>query len=96
MLFRSGDRRNAAKRLINLVDALYDCRVKIVASVATMPEGLWTGGDGAESFEFARTISRLTEMRSEEYAASPHLTGAGEVVVLEPARLYALFRGATA
>lgn len=67
------DRRNAAKRLINLVDALYDCRVKIFASAAAEPKRLWGGTDGAETFEFARTISRLTEMRSEEYAAEPHL-----------------------
>ncbi len=74
------DKRNAAKRLINLVDALYDCRVKIVASAAGAPEQLWGGSDGAETFEFARTISRLTEMRSQEYAQSPHLTGEGGVV----------------
>lgn len=71
------DRRNAAKRLINLVDALYDCRVKILASAAGAPDVLWGGSDGAETFEFARTISRLTEMRSEEYAASPHLAANG-------------------
>ncbi len=68
-----GEKRNAAKRLINLVDALYDCRVKILASAAVVPEALWAGSDGTETFEFARTVSRLTEMRSEEYAASPHL-----------------------
>ena len=71
------DKRNAVKRLINLVDALYDCRVKLVASAAATPEGLWTGADGAETFEFQRTVSRLTEMRSEEYAASPHLAEHG-------------------
>lgn len=74
------EHRNAVKRLINLVDALYDCRVKIVASAAVQPEALWAGADGAETFEFTRTISRLTEMRSEEYAAAAHLTGTGEEV----------------
>ncbi len=74
------ERRNAAKRLINLVDALYDCRVKILASADALPDLLWGGSDGTETFEFARTISRLTEMRSEEYAAGPHLTGEGGVV----------------
>ena len=74
------ERRNAAKRLINLIDALYDCRVKIVASAAVAPERLWTETDGAESFEFARTISRLTEMRSTEYAEMPHRTGEGTLV----------------
>ena len=71
------EKRNPAKRLINLIDALYDCRVKIVASAATSPEALWTETDGAESFEFARTVSRLTEMRSSEYAATLHGTGEG-------------------
>jgi cell division protein ZapE len=74
------ERRNAAKRLINLIDALYDCRVKIVASAAVGPERLWTESDGTESFEFARTVSRLTEMRSTEYAAMPHGTGEGTLV----------------
>ncbi len=73
------DRRNAAKRLINLVDALYDCRVKIVVSAAAEPGALWTGTDGPESFEFARTVSRLTEMRSREYAGEPHGTGEGSL-----------------
>lgn len=76
----TADRRNAAKRLINLVDALYDCRVKVVVSAAAEPEALWTGVEGTETFEFARTVSRLTEMRSEEYAASPHLGVNGGVL----------------
>ena len=71
------EKRNSAKRLINLVDALYDCRVKIVVSAAAEPAALWTGTDGPESFEFARTVSRLTEMRSREYAAQAHGTGEG-------------------
>lgn len=73
------EKRNAAKRLINLVDALYDCRVKIVVSAAAEPIALWTDSDGPESFEFARTVSRLTEMRSLEYAAQPHGTGEGTI-----------------
>ena len=71
------ENRNAAKRLINLVDALYDCRVKLRASAAASPAELWTGTEGTETFEFARTVSRLTEMRSIEYAATPHGTGEG-------------------
>jgi cell division protein ZapE len=64
--------RNEAKRLIILVDALYDMRVKLVASAAAEPGALFTGADGAEAFEFARTASRLFEMRSTEYLALPH------------------------
>lgn len=74
------EKRNAAKRLINLVDALYDCRVRILVSAAATPERLWGGDDGTETFEFARTISRLTEMRSQEYAATPHAGEHGGVL----------------
>ncbi len=61
--------RNYVKRFINLIDALYDTRSKIIISAATEPEGLYTVQDTIESFEFQRTISRLREMRSEEYFA---------------------------
>ncbi len=59
--------RNEVKRLINLVDTLYDRRVRLIVSAAAEPADLWEGKDGAESFEFARTASRLIEMRSDSY-----------------------------
>ncbi len=68
----SYDQRNVAKRLIILIDALYDNHVKLVASADSQPVGLYLGEDGREAFEFARTASRLIEMRSEEYLAAPH------------------------
>ena len=60
-------RRDEAKRLINLVDTLYDKRVRVIVSADAEPHALWQGEDGAETFEFARTASRLIEMRSDSY-----------------------------
>ena len=52
---------NEAKRFVTLVDALYEARVRLVASGADDPERLYAEGEGA--FEFERTASRLREMR---------------------------------
>ncbi|WP_029074941.1 cell division protein ZapE [Kaistia adipata] len=65
-------KRNEAKRFITLIDALYDGAVKIVVSADAEPDRLYSAEGGLEMFEFARTASRLTEMRSEEYRAKPH------------------------
>lgn len=54
------DRRNEARRLILLIDALYDKGVRLVATAEAEPENLYRGHDHA--FEFSRTISRLKEM----------------------------------
>ncbi len=61
----SYDRRNEAKRLMNLIDALYEARTRVIISAATTPEKLYAGHEHA--YEFERTISRLLEMQSEEY-----------------------------
>ena len=61
--------RNEAKRFINLIDALYDNRIKLVVSAAAEPSELYKASSGVENFEFDRTASRLIEMRSEAYLA---------------------------
>ena len=64
--------RNEAARFVTLIDALYEHRVKLLASADAEPEGLYPKGDG--SFEFERTVSRIEEMRSAEYLAEGHGT----------------------
>ncbi len=56
------DRRNEARRFVLLIDTLYDGRVRLVATSAQAPEGIYPAGDHA--FEFGRTVSRLKEMQS--------------------------------
>jgi len=62
---------NAVRRLITLVDELYDRNVKLLMSAAAPPADLYGGSKLA--FEFERTVSRLTEMQSHDYLARPHL-----------------------
>ncbi len=54
--------RNEAKRLVLLIDTLYDAGVRLVASSAKPPEGIYHSGD--HRIEFERTVSRLREMQS--------------------------------
>jgi cell division protein ZapE len=65
--------RNEARRLINLVDVLYDNVVRLIVSAEVDPKALFVSNSGYEATEFGRTVSRLAEMRSDAYweAAGP-------------------------
>jgi cell division protein ZapE len=64
------DYRNEAARFVALIDALYEHKVKLLAAADAQPDELYPAGDG--HFEFARTVSRLEEMRSDAYLAQGH------------------------
>lgn len=66
----SAQQDDAARRFIALVDEFYDRSVKLVLSAAAPAESLYRGERLA--FAFERTVSRLTEMQSEEYLAQEH------------------------
>ncbi len=62
------DRRNEVKRLMTLIDVLYDTRRRVIITADAPPEKLYIGHD--YEFEFERTISRLNEMQSSSYVVS--------------------------
>lgn len=64
-------KKNEAVRFVTLIDALYEAKVKLIASADGDPQQLYPEGD--EAFEFGRTVSRLMEMQSRDYLALPHL-----------------------
>ncbi len=58
---------DTTRRFINLVDAFYDCRVKLILSAQAPLPALYSGDRLAAEFE--RTRSRLIEMQSRDYLA---------------------------
>ena len=64
-------RADEAKRFVNLVDALYENKAKLVMSAEAPPDALYPSGDAA--FAFKRAVSRLHEMQSADYLAAEHL-----------------------
>jgi len=59
-------RNNEAKRFVTLIDTLYEAKTKLIATADAEPEQLYQ--EGAGSFEFERTASRLREMQSADWA----------------------------
>jgi cell division protein ZapE len=65
------DKKDAARRFVTLIDALYEHRTALVCSAAVPPDQLYSGNEGG--FEFARTASRLIEMQAADYIKQRHL-----------------------
>ncbi|MCV6587473.1 MAG: cell division protein ZapE [Marinobacterium sp.] len=61
-----------ARRFISLVDELYDRRVNLIVQAEQPAESLYPVS-GALNFQYQRTLSRLTEMGSEQYQQAPPL-----------------------
>lgn len=66
-------KEDSARRLINLVDVFYEHNVKLIVSAMVAPKQLYIGKNPQVTFEFDRTVSRLTEMQSTEYLGKPHI-----------------------
>ena len=56
-----------ARRLVTLIDALYEAKARLVVLAEAPPDALYPAGTGA--FEFERTASRLTEMSGADWLA---------------------------
>ena len=63
----TANRREEARRLVILIDALYEAHARLIVLAEADPIALYPQGDGA--FEFERTASRLQEMRSADWLA---------------------------
>ncbi len=59
------DRNNECKRLMTLIDVLYDTRRIALFTAEAAPEKIYNGDK--YDYEFERTISRLREMQSSSY-----------------------------
>lgn len=77
-------RNNEAKRFVTLVDTLYEAGTRFIVSADAGPEDLYL--EGAGSFEFERTASRLIEMCfGEWHGDAPVAKGLAPALGIEPA-----------
>jgi cell division protein ZapE len=76
-VMRAGE-ASEARRFTWLIDVLYDFRVKLIASAWGEACSLYT--EGMHANEFARTASRLIEMRTHDYLAAPHRREEPEII----------------
>jgi len=65
------EKRDAARRFVTLIDALYEHRTVLICSAGADPHDLYVGHDN--SFEFHRTVSRLIEMQAADYIKQRHV-----------------------
>jgi len=72
------ERRDEAKRFITLVDVLYEKKTRLILSAHSEARDLYRAPTGHEAQEFARTVSRLIEMRSQDYLADRDAAGVVE------------------
>lgn len=63
----SPEQRDEAKRLMTLIDTMYEYKINLIASAAVSPEKIYS--EGTLAFEFQRTVSRIMEMMTNEYVA---------------------------
>ena len=64
------EERDAARRFVVLIDALYERRCVLICSSDSPIEKIYEGSDW--NFEFDRTISRLIEMQATDYVKQAH------------------------
>jgi cell division protein ZapE len=74
---------NEARRFTLLVDVFYDNGVKLILSAEVAADQLYT--EGTLAHEFARTESRLVEMRSRAYLTAPRRVPGADPVAAVPA-----------
>ena len=61
----SSAQNDIARRFILLIDTVYETKVRLVCLSAVEPEGIYLGGRFKK--EFSRTVSRLNEMRGDDW-----------------------------